>query len=114
MLLGLIAIMFISFGSLGLWCFSMMTPGGAEKHAMAESRTCKALATQLETAVKRDGFLSDATRLIHEVTSYDRQGLDNFLQQLNADERTKDGGATDTISIQKAQAKGGAGQTVSA
>jgi len=89
-----------------------LTPGGAEKHAMAESKSCKALATQLETAVKREGFLSDATRLIHEVTSYDRVGLASFLQQLNADEHTKDGGATDTISMQKAKA--GAPQTVSA
>jgi len=111
-LLGLIVIMMMSFGSLVLWCFSMMTPAGAEKHAMAESKNCKALAMQLETAVKREGFLSDATRLIHEVTSYDRTGLANFLQQLNADEHTKDGGATDTISMQKAKA--GAPQTVSA
>jgi hypothetical protein len=111
-LLGLIVIMMMSFGGLVTWCFSMMTPGGAEKHAMAESKNCKALAMQLETAVKREGFLSDATRLIHEVTSYDRGGLANFLQQLNADEHTKDGGVTDTISVQKAKA--GAPQTVSA
>jgi hypothetical protein len=112
--LGLIVIMMISFGSLVLWCFSMMTPGGAEKHAMAESKDCKALATQLETAAKSEHFLSDATRLINEVTSYDRSGLANFLQQLNADERTKDGGATDTIMIQKAKAGGAPTQTVSA
>merc|ERR1719231_107206 len=111
-LLGLIAVMMVSFGALGIWCFSMMTPGGAEKHAMAESKACKALATQLENSVKRESFLSDATRLIHEVTSYDRGGLANFLQQLSAGEQSKDGGTTDTISIQKAKA--GVAQTVSA
>merc|ERR1719498_1944411 len=111
-LLALIFVMIMSFGALGIWCFSMMTPGGAEKHAMAESKACKALATQLENATKTENFLTDATRLIHEVTSYDRNGLANFLQQLNADERTKDGGATYTIMIQKAKA--GGATTVSA
>jgi hypothetical protein len=113
-LLGLIAVMFISFGSLVLWCLSMMTPGGAEKHAMAESKDCKALANQLEAATKRGNFLGEATRLINEVTSYDRSGLANFLQQLNADERTKDSGATDTIMIEKAKAGGAPTQTVTA
>ena len=87
-----------------------MTPGGQEKKAMAESKACKALATELETAVKKGDFVANATRLIHEVTSYDRAGLANFLKQLNADENSKEGGATDTISIQKAKA----GATVSA
>ena len=77
---------------------------------MAESKACKALAAELETAAKKGDFVSNATRLIHEVTSYDRAGLANFLQQLHADEHTKEGGVTDTISIQKAKA----GVTVSA
>jgi len=109
-LLALIGIMMFSFFVLACWCFSMLTPGGQEKKAMAESKACKALATELETAVKRGDFVANATRLIHEVTSYDRAGLANFLKQLNADEHTKEGGATDTISIQKAKA----GATVSA
>jgi hypothetical protein len=102
-LLALVVIMVGAFGSLALWSLAMMTPGGAEKNATEESRKCKALATRLEAVVKKDGFLYDATRLIHEVTAFDRLGLQNFLKQLNADERTKDGGATDTICIQKIQ-----------
>lgn len=86
-----------------MWSLSMMTPGGEQRRAQESSRTCKALAAKLEAAVQADGFLPDATRLIHEVTPYDRLGLQSFLGQLNADERTKDGGAIDTISLQKAK-----------
>jgi len=103
-LLALVVIMVLSFCGLALWSFSMMLPAGQQRTAQEEARKCKALCGKLEAAVKTESFLADAVRLIHEVTSYDRKGLQDFLKQLGADERTKESGATDTISIQKAKA----------
>jgi len=103
LLLGLIAVMCMSFGGLLLWCIAMMTPGGMQRSVKEQELACNGLVKKLETALGSQGFREQAVRVIFESTGYDRLGLDNFLTQVNADQKTPESGATDTISIMKAK-----------
>jgi len=103
MLLALITVMCLSFGGLLIWCIAMMTPGGIQRSVKEQESACNALVNKLETALGSVDFKDQATRVIFESTGYDRLGLDNFLTQVAADQKTHASGATDTISIMKAK-----------
>lgn len=99
----LIGIFGAMFGMLAMWCVSLMLPSQAAKNLKAYEENWQKLVAKLESCVKRPDFCQEAGRIIREATTYDRAGLENFLNKVFADQRTVASGSTDTISLQRAK-----------
>jgi len=93
------------FGCVMVWSITMVCPGNAVKLAEQQNAKCIKLFNKLMDTTRREDFPKEAERLIHESTSYDLGGLDNFISKVFADQGTPQCGTTDAISIQKAKAK---------
>jgi hypothetical protein len=109
-----IALFLFLFGSLVCWCLSMVMPSNMQKQAEQHEKTCQQLTGQLNEKLSMASFRDEAARLIHESTAYDRNGLKNFLDKINADQTSHKSGTTDTISINKAKEHKSVAETVSA
>lgn len=83
----------------------MMLPSRAQKEGEAHRKECADLTAMLHGKVKLSTFLDESARLIEESTAYDRLGLKNFLDKIDADQTTYKSGVTDTLSINKAKEK---------
>jgi len=99
----LVAVFLAMFLALSAWCLYMVLPGQVEKQTVAHKKECRVLAERLHQMVSANTFTEESARLIEESTTYDRLGLENFLDKIDADQATHKSGATDTISIQKAK-----------
>lgn len=83
----------------------MMLPSRAQQESEAHRKQCSELTSMLHAKVRAAGFLAESARLIEESTAYDRLGLKNFLEKIDADQATYQSGVTDTLSIAKAKEK---------
>jgi len=102
-LLVLISVLCMSFGALLIWCVAMLMPSAMARNVQKQDAICKALASKLDAALGSPNFREQAARVIFESTGYDRSGLENFLDQVAADQKTPMSGTTDSISIKKAK-----------
>lgn len=99
----LISVFLALFGALFVWCLCWLLPSQALKFELQHQADCKALIQKLEATVGKAYFCHQAARLIQESTAYDRDGLENFITKVYADQESHTCGVTDTISLATAK-----------